>query len=592
MSGLYIGVSGMRTSQNALNTTAHNLANVDTKGFVRQQVVLKDTMYRSLKVDRIGSNQVGYGVTTDIVRQVRDQFLDKSYRLEVGRQGFYDAQYTAVSELENVFGELEGVAFQDSIEDFWTSIQELVKEPDSITQKGLLVQTAVSLMERAELLQKQLTEYQLNLNTEILDTVHDINSIGDQISRLNKEICKVESAGVEQANDLRDERNLLLDELGQLANITYKEDANGIITVNIEGVQFVSQDNVYKMQVETLNGASDMLKPVWPHLGQDVYTARSDYNSNDNTDIGYLHGLLVSRGEFVANFTDIPSGEAPKREDFPQGEDGLQAYRDALETHQKAMEEYELITSQSVIMTMQSQFDQLIHGLVTSINDILSPNKTITIWENGVQKEVQVLDEANAPIGSGEGNEVAGTELFSRKCMPRYTEVEVYLSPEDEANGILTKVQRYNEEDPNNNYSLYTLGEMEVNPEILQDLSKLPINTQGSTGAYDNSVCEKLMAVWESDFAALGPEYMTNYSIKDYYTAMIGQLATKGNTIESIVTNQAQMSNTIDSQRSAMTGVSSDEELSNMIKFQHAYNASARYVNVVSEMLEHIVSKL
>lgn len=557
LSGLYIGVSGLQTSQNALNTTAHNLANVDSAGYVRQQVLLQDTMYQSLKVDRISYNQVGYGVTTQIVRQVRDQFLDKSYRLEVGRQGFYDAQYTAVSELETVFGELEGEAFQDSIEEFWVTIQEIVKDPTNIVQKGQLVQSAVSLIERAELLRDQIVSYQVNLNTEIIDTVNNINSIGEQIHALNKEILKIESADLEQANDLRDARNLLLDELSQMAHISYKENANGVVTVNIEGVQFISEDSVNYMDVEKVSDSSDMLKPVWPHIKQDVYEERDSYSSNDNTDIGYLQGLLVARGEYAANYTDI-----------------------------------ETLNGTSTIMTVQAQFDQLIHGIVTGINDILCPNKTITIYENGVAKEIQVLDEENAPVGTGVGNDIAGTELFSRKSTPRYTEVEVYLTADDEANGILTTVRMYNEEDPSDNYSLYTLGEIEVNPEVLQNLSLLPLYKQGGTGEHDNAVCEQLAQLWEKDFSSLGPGFLTTYSIKDYYAAMIGNLATVGNTVNSIATNQGELTYNIDSQRTAVTGVSSDEELSNLIRYQHAYNAAARYINVVDEMLEHVVTRL
>ena len=80
MSSLYIGVSGLQVNQNALNTTAHNLANVDTKGFVRQQVIMKDTAYQSLRVSATSHNQVGLGSSIELVRQVRDVFLDKSYR--------------------------------------------------------------------------------------------------------------------------------------------------------------------------------------------------------------------------------------------------------------------------------------------------------------------------------------------------------------------------------------------------------------------------------------------------------------------------------------------------------------------------------
>src|SRR5690554_3288255 len=124
---LSIGVSGLNISQNALNTTAHNLANIDTKGYVRQQVVLKDFGYVRWGENHLTTLQKGLGVDFLAVKQVRDAFLDKAFRQESGREAYYDVQYQAVSEIEGLFGEMEGVAFQDSIKHIWESIQELAK---------------------------------------------------------------------------------------------------------------------------------------------------------------------------------------------------------------------------------------------------------------------------------------------------------------------------------------------------------------------------------------------------------------------------------------------------------------------------------
>ena len=95
MGSLYVGVAGLRTSQNGLHTTAHNLTNADTEGYVRQQVVKTDYGYNTIGRNALGLNQVGLGVDTLTVKQARDIFLDKSYRQESGRQGFYEAQFEA-----------------------------------------------------------------------------------------------------------------------------------------------------------------------------------------------------------------------------------------------------------------------------------------------------------------------------------------------------------------------------------------------------------------------------------------------------------------------------------------------------------------
>ena len=110
----------------------------------------------------------------------------------------------------------------------------MAKEPDNIVARSVLIQTSVTFIERATNISKQLTDYQVNLNTQIRDQVERINDIGDQLKELNIKIKHYESTKLEQANDLRDQRNLLLDELATMADIAYREDPSGIVSVILE----------------------------------------------------------------------------------------------------------------------------------------------------------------------------------------------------------------------------------------------------------------------------------------------------------------------------------------------------------------------
>jgi len=305
-SSLYVGVSGLNAGQNSLNTTSHNLANVETKGYVRQQVLQKDSTYLKLGINHVSTLQTGLGTDIAAVRQVRDMFLDKSYRTEVGRKGFYEVQYEGTQEVEGLFGEMEGVAFQDTLNDFWISLQELSKEPDDIVKRASLIQTSVNFIERAQNISKQLNDYQVNLNTQIINQVNRINQISTEIGDLNKKIRYYESNGMEHANDLRDRRNLLLDDLGEIARITYRENKDGVVTVNLEGVQLVTEDNTYKIGLEKVSESSDMLKPVWESNGDDVFDLSRAASIGKGTDLGLLKGLLVTRGTKQAKYTDIP----------------------------------------------------------------------------------------------------------------------------------------------------------------------------------------------------------------------------------------------------------------------------------------------
>lgn len=573
LSSLYVGVSGLKVSQAALNITSHNLANVDTDGYVRQQPVLTDFNYVKLGETHISTMQQGLGANFATVKQVRDNFLDQAYRQEIGREAFYEAQYNTVREVEGFFGELEGETFQNSMNNLWTSLQELAKEPDSIVTRASLIQTSVSFIERAENISKQLKDYQINLNTQIKEQVDRINVIGKNIKDLNLKIRQYECSGVEKANDYRDQRNCLLDELGKLANITYKENTYGIVTVNLEGQTLVSEDAAFRMTTEKINPNSEMLKPVWvEHSGADVFNMDVAASSDSNTDIGSLKGLLVARGYKQANYTDIP----------------IRDHYESDTLYNAAVRDYNNNINSSVIMTVQAEFDQLIHGITTKINDLLCPNIEVTLADN---TKIKILDEANAPVGM-DSNKTMGEALFNRKSTDRYSEPQ-NIQIIDESGAIQTITARiYNEENASDNYSLFTLGEIEVNPNIMQNYSIIPLSSNTGSGDFDIKTVDKIISGWQEKFSTLNPNTLTQNNFSEYYNSFISELGNRGEQLDTISTNQASMVESINNKRTEITGVSSDEELTNLIKYQHAYNASARYVTVVSEMLKDIVEKL
>lgn len=606
MQGLYTGVSGLTVAQRGLTATAHNLSNVETVGYIRQQAVQETAQVFNKGYTAINTTQIGIGVDTAAIYQYRDTFLDASYRRELGRQAFYDTQYSAVCEIEELFGELQGVAFQDTLEEFWTSVQELSKEPGNLTARATMVETAISFVERAENISELLKTYQQDLDTEIGVMVNRINEIGDELVELNDKICFYESNGTQHANDLRDTRNLLLDELAEMVNITYRENLDSRVSVTIEGIPFVTEDTCFKMDTvrsnelkaiqlrasgvvpteeELSNTGLDVLVPVWPAYG---YTEVCDLSvtstSAKNNDIGGLRGLLVTRGTKVGRYTDIPL--EPKVEDYTDetGYFDSKAYEAAVTKFESDVRQYEIKVEQSVIVTLQAQFDQLIHGVVTTIDNILCPNKEVELADGS---KVMILDEANAPAGFDE-NDTIGEALFSRKSVARYTEpTEIKL-----ADGSVITARIYNPEDPEDNYTLYTIGEIEVNQAIRENLSKLPLSKNDKTSDFDIAVCDKLIDIWQEPFATLTPHTLSENTFYDYYNELVGSLATRGYELRTISENQAAMTENIEEQRMSVGGVSSDEELTNMIKYQHAYSAASRYINVVDQMLEHLLERL
>ena len=232
--GLSIASTGLNAFNASVNTTAHNITNAGTEGYSRQQVLLTDLSYTNIGNTPIGKKQEGLGTRIADVRLIRDRFIDKAYRNELGREQFYQSKYDVVSEVENFFGELESSDFRTYMQNLWSSAQELQKESNSIVTRSSYIASAVTFTEQANEIFKQLTTYQKNLNTEIKDQVDQINKLANEIYDLNYTITKVEAAGVESANDYRDQRDAALDKLGGLVSLSYRENADHGVDVYIE----------------------------------------------------------------------------------------------------------------------------------------------------------------------------------------------------------------------------------------------------------------------------------------------------------------------------------------------------------------------
>ena len=570
MSSLYIGASGLQTSQNALNTTAHNLTNVDTTGYTRQQVQQGTRTYITLSVDpkSVANKQYGQGTYYSNVKQIRDYFLDKSYRKESGRSMFYEVSTEVMEETESLLGELNGEAFQTTLTDFWTSVQELTKDPCSSVTQGLFVQRGAELIERAAAVYDGLSSYQDNLNLQIKQQVDIINEYGNKILALNDEIRTIESAGIEQANDLRDTRNQLLDELAEMVNISYAEDMFGNVSVQIEGVDFVKGCMCYEigMQVDATTG---FYTPFWPQNAE--YTISSDgekvYNiegakvfkldieisSDLGTDVGGLKAMLLARGDHRADYTDIVGGNY----------DGV---------------------SQSVIMNVQAEFDQMIHSIATKINEILATaaglqQGDLTLADGTILENVKYCEvDTEGYMRDSEGKPI---QMFAKITTDSYEKVTG-------ADGKEYWV--YQEEDLTRSETLYTLKNLQIDPELMQKPASLSFRLED--GSEDTDTAEALKAAFTEEEYTLNPNVLKKTNFVGYYTDLVSQVANSGYVYRSIYTNQTDTVESIESARQQIVGVSSDEELSSMIKFQNAYNASSRYINVIDEMLEHILNTL
>lgn len=575
---LYVGKSGLSGAQNAINVTANNLSNLNTKGYVREQVLFADMEYSTLSEAKmnhlynqsINMKQSGLGVSVGDVVHTRDIFLDTYYRSESGRMNFYDTCYGTTNEIQELLQETEGEAFQEVMADLNEAVQELVKNPGSSINQNLLVQKATLFVERSAALYESLKEYQLNLNSQIEDKVKRINELGKGIAELNDRIRTVEANHVETAMELRDQRDLYLDELGTLARITFKEQEDGAVTVKLEAQEFVDRFTCHQMGTRT-DTTTGFKTPIWKELSDeikeeyvDVYDFTVDISSEMNTDIGALKAIVMCRGTEVADFRDIV---------------------------EKSEQEFANTTQLSPLETLEAQLDHYVRSIVTTLNNLFTPLKEVTIEVGTQELTVQVWDEENGTVGAA--GERPAAELFTRKSRPRYTEVVdndgktwyVY-------NGEDIGEDRYDSNGnriPKDTATFYNILNLEVNKALTADETRLATFRQN--GEVDHTLADKLAKVFDTDTLELSPN-TTKFSYKNYYDNMVGYVASTGSVYMSVTNTLTSSVSSIENQRTMVIGVSSDEELSNMIRFQSAYNAASRFITTIDEMIEHMIMQL
>lgn len=644
MAGLFIGTTGLRTAQIALNATAHNLSNINTEGYTRQQVTFQDTVYMPVKTnDKVTTPVYGLGVGISEVRRIRDTFIDAAYRSENARLGFYESQYQAVNEIEDLFGEMQGVTYQTYLTDLYNSLNELTKNPTSTVARSSLIQTATAFIDKSEAIYEGLTNYQTTLNTEVRNMVATINDLGKKIFDYNKKITAIEAAGIEHANDLRDERDKAVDELSEYMDLDYYEGPNGEIIINAEGVPFVSLNEVAVMDTQYIQGTS-LVEPTWPVYDRVVFSAKNLATASNatDTDKGKLKGLILARGNMVVDYTYV--AERPDASDYDlTSTAGIDKYNKDYEAYSEKQEYYNTYIYPSQILSAMASFDYLVHGIVTALNDVLCPEITVETSEeimdangNAIQADMYYYNNRSESVlynrfgaevegvknddgtytyesgeklysnsnGDGSGaipfdkieysfldmektdygmdsDRTVGVELFSRNNTQRYIKAK-------DANGEDIYIRNNLNDQKYESY--YRLGNISINPKAAQNLALIPLSTK--TDKEDLARANELIDTWDVRFGTFNIEEYSKATFNSYYNNFVGKFATWGDILDSYVNNQQNMVTGYDNQRMETMGVSSDEELQKMIKYQHAYNASSRYVNVVSEMLEHLVTSL
>jgi flagellar hook-associated protein 1 FlgK len=222
---LNIGRNALQTYELAMQVTSHNISNALTPGYTRQQIVIE-----SQNPLNIAGLQLGMGARAGSVGQAFDQYTTRSIQQTTSSLGESEAKATALSYLETIFNEATGQGLNQALSDFWNAWQDLAGNPGGTTERSALLQKAEALTTQFGSMSDNLNQVRQSMNTNLGASIQELNQAAAQIASLNEKIVASESDGT-TANDLRDQRNSLVEKVSSLIGINYYEDNNGSLTI-------------------------------------------------------------------------------------------------------------------------------------------------------------------------------------------------------------------------------------------------------------------------------------------------------------------------------------------------------------------------
>ncbi|MBP2628682.1 MAG: flagellar hook-associated protein FlgK [Firmicutes bacterium] len=479
--GLNIVGRGLTAQQVSLETVGHNIANGNTVGYSRQSVNLVTTNPQS-GFGANGTYQTGTGVNISSITRARDTFVDKQMWKESSSLGYGQTMEYSLGKIEGVFQEPSDTGVQTVLNQFWTSLQTLSTNASDEGTRTTVRQRGVEVVNAIQHAGQQLQDLVTDINSTLEIKVDDINQITNEISGLNRQIVNVETGGTDHANDLRDRRDTLVDQLSKMVNIVVSEDKTGSYNIQTSGIPLVIDSTSQKL---TTVSTTD---PTYGYAIENVVAVGSTQSINFTN--GEVKGLLDGRDSKQA---------------------GVRGYLDQLNT--------------------VSQF------LLQDFNDVHK-------------------------AGFGTDN-ISGRNFFGADGTDYTT-----WTPSDGESWI---------------------SELKVNSLItdpVNGLSKIAAKTLSTQGRASGDNAVLLGNRLKTDIRPI----LGDASLDSYYSSLIATLGVQSQDIQRQTDNQQTLIDQITNWRESTAGVNMDEEMTNMIKFQKGYNAAARVMTTMDEMLDKLIN--
>ncbi|SHN67149.1 flagellar hook-associated protein 1 FlgK [Paenibacillus sp. ov031] len=494
------------TQTTALSTTGHNVANANTEGYSRQTVNMKASipMEPFAFLHSTTPGQLGTGVEFDSITRVREKFLDDQYRNENTNFGSWSIQRDTLEKLEAIVNEPSDTGFRTVMDNFYKSWSDLSKNPEDVTARRIVKETTLALTDAMNQISRQLGALSEDLDSNISVKSSEIQGYLGNIANLNSSIVKIESLG-DNANDLRDQRDLMADKLSKIMNITVTDSPQGY-SIQMNGQALVTGGAVQAV--------------VDPAYLNAAYAAGNLTN-------GEVHGMIKSRDTLVS--------------DYQKQMDDL--------ANTLANGDIEITLPAGSVLP-----DNTVLGGVTytgAARTLATDLKVTVKGLNGLHQLGYSMDGTNSP----------GVPFFT-------------------AAGGGTAI---------------TAGNISLNAEILADPNKIATSLRTTDASGTETVIKgnntlAILLANLKDTPMKSADGLRNATIGAQFSAIVGQLGVQSQEAARQTSNSEFLVEQVDTRRQSVSGVSLDEEMTNMVKFQHAYSASARFMTTFDQLLDKLIN--
>lgn len=604
--GLDIGKSGLYTAHSGLNTTAHNIANVETEGFTRQ--VIEQRAGSALRVyGRHG--MVGSGVDVASITQKRSEYYDEKYRNNNSIYGGYATKSNYMSQLQSYLNEIQLQGFTTTFDSMYDTIQELEKDPANLTVRTQVTNVAQSFCEYFNSLFTNLQAVQKDCNFEIKNQVDRVNALAAEIASLTKQINTMEIGGT-NANDLRDARNLMVDELSTIINVSVEEVSSGPVglksyIVKADGQTLVDTYETHQLGVKpreyrkNQTDADGLYDIVWdngqqfnPYAYTQSGSIKALFEVRDGNNSDNLKGTVTAYAGMRSVTMVHPTVNEEAKLNIPEnGEITIGTVVYEYESFEVSIDKdtgeytYEFFLTEPV----RNYADEELSFIGKSVN-----YKGIPYYMAQMNEFLRVYAKKfNEIHKSGvDLNGEAGQDFFTATNKVSGKEYKFGVYGKEGADGydpysFDSHTGQFLPDDVSTVYSSYyhiTAENICVNSAIQRDSSKFAAASEIVNGVGNYDKAQELLDLKKdtSMFRQGKPAA--------FLQTLIAEVGIDTKAALNFTKSQQDMVAAIDNQRLSVGGVDKEEEAMNLMRYQQAYNLSAQVISVMNEIYDKLIN--